>query len=147
MRYSIKVREKPKASQKDTKARTNINFLPIGQKENESKIHNFKPNKDKKGRAIPLKRQASLSPTPRISGSNLLTPLCFMTPGKQTVPSGTGIPRMTGKKPTQTTKTGRRLRNGSHKQVGLRKNYPEALPLSPKEIAACIFMPREWSRI
>ena len=90
-------------------------------------IRKVKKEKDKKGRAIPQKRQASLSPTPRISGSNPPTPLCFMTPGKQTVPSGTGIPKMIGKKPTQIIRTGRRLRTGSNQQSGLRHSYLEAL--------------------
>ena len=36
MRCSIKVREKPKASLKDNKARTKTSFPPIGQKEKEN---------------------------------------------------------------------------------------------------------------
>jgi hypothetical protein len=94
-------------------------------KEKESKIPNLKPKKGQKGKGYTVE-EASV---PESDAPDQ----CCMTPGKQTVPFGTGIPKMTGKRPTQTTKTGRRLRNGSNRQAGLPENYLEALPLNQKE--------------
>ena len=72
-RCSIKVKEKPKVSQKDNKARTRIHSLLTGQKEKESTRPSSRPRKDKQGKAIPQKRQASLNPAPMTAnGSNLL---------------------------------------------------------------------------
>ena len=123
MRCSFKAREKPKAIHKDKKARTKIHCLPIGQQEMENRRPSVRQRKDKKGKAIPQKRQASLNLMPmKANGLNL--PIShLMIPGKPTVPHGTGLQKLTGKKLKVTTKNGRRLRTGNPHQAGLPLSY------------------------
>ena len=82
---------------KDRKAIIRIHFLPTGQKEKESRKLSSIQQNDKKGRVVPQKRQASLSPMPK--KTNGLNPLIIhhhMIHGKPTVPFGTGIRKTTG---------------------------------------------------
>ena len=102
----------------------------IGQKEKESIIPSSRPKRDKKGRAIPQKRQASLSPMPKINGLNQLIPQLSTIPGKLTVPFGTGIQKTTGKTPRLITKAGRRLRIGSRPQAGLLQDLSGVVQMS-----------------
>ena len=118
MRCSIQAREKPKANQKDNKAITNIPLLPSGQKEKESNIQSLSPSKDNKGKAIPQKRQAFQRRKPMKANGWNLPIIHLMTPGKLTVPHGTGMQKLTGKKLKSITRTGRRLRSGNIQQVG-----------------------------
>ncbi len=101
MKCSAKSQEKPKERPRYKKEKGRSHSLLTGPTEKESKIPSSRLRKDNKGRAIPLKRQASLSPMPRANGQNLLIRLCCMTPGKPTAPPGTGILKTTGKKLTQ----------------------------------------------